>query len=317
MKKILLSVLLLCCSFKIDDSPHAVTYTFSGGRFGDNLLAYLHAKWISYKYKIPLLYKEFDYSDQLKLHDYELDYNIYKGRYVRKIDILQEKINLKKSKPTLFISPYFPENIFEMTRLREDKSRPYDYFDTGWRDPGFRKLVEKAVKPKYELNLLYPSRDRINIAVHARHGGGYDSPLNYQYEPNKVPPNSFYVDGLIKMIEVFKGKPLYCYIFTDAQNPAEIVEKITAELYSRLQEIPSIEFDYRREGNRHDANVLEDFFSMMNFDALIHPLSNYSIVASVIHDYAVTFAPISFVRDPIKIDKVDVRINRELVQKLK
>ncbi|HEV7737800.1 MAG TPA: hypothetical protein VGO47_10580, partial [Chlamydiales bacterium] len=44
------------------DSTQAITYEFSGGRFGDNLLAYFHAKWVSYKYNIPFFYKEFPYS---------------------------------------------------------------------------------------------------------------------------------------------------------------------------------------------------------------------------------------------------------------
>ena len=53
----------------------AVTYDFSGGRFGDNLVSYCHAKWISYKYNIPLLYKPFDYSDQLMMDVLEIPYS--------------------------------------------------------------------------------------------------------------------------------------------------------------------------------------------------------------------------------------------------
>ena len=60
-----------------------VTYTFSGGRFGDNLLAYIHAKWIAYRYHIPLLYKPFDCSDQLVLHNLEELYNERKASQFR------------------------------------------------------------------------------------------------------------------------------------------------------------------------------------------------------------------------------------------
>ena len=43
----------------------AVSYQFNGGRFGDQLVTYVHARWVAYKFNLPLLYKRFDYSDQL------------------------------------------------------------------------------------------------------------------------------------------------------------------------------------------------------------------------------------------------------------
>ena len=39
---------------------------------------------------------------------------------------------------------------------------------------------------------------------------------------------------------------------------------------------PRITFGYRENDNCHNANVLEDFFSMMEFDCLIRPGSHYS-----------------------------------------
>ncbi len=48
--------------------PAAVTYDFSGGRLGDNLISFSHVLWASYKYEVPLLYRSFKYSDQLQLH---------------------------------------------------------------------------------------------------------------------------------------------------------------------------------------------------------------------------------------------------------
>ena len=48
-------------------SESYITYEFFGGRFGDCLLSYLHAKWLSYKYQLPLLYKPFKYSSDLCL----------------------------------------------------------------------------------------------------------------------------------------------------------------------------------------------------------------------------------------------------------
>ena len=49
--------------------PAAVTYDFSGGRLGDNLISFSHVLWASYKYEVPLLYRSFKYSDMLRLHE--------------------------------------------------------------------------------------------------------------------------------------------------------------------------------------------------------------------------------------------------------
>src|SRR5579862_7273227 len=67
----------------------AVTYEFTGGRLGDNLLSYLHAKWISHTRQIPLLYKPFPYSSELCLHDIEIPYTL-------------------DSSLDLYVCPYFP-----------------------------------------------------------------------------------------------------------------------------------------------------------------------------------------------------------------
>ncbi|MGB8367538.1 MAG: hypothetical protein WCD44_04225, partial [Candidatus Babeliales bacterium] len=45
----------------------AVTYFWGGGRFGDKIISYTTAKWISYKFGIPLLLKPFKHSDMLRL----------------------------------------------------------------------------------------------------------------------------------------------------------------------------------------------------------------------------------------------------------
>ena len=58
----MIATLLLTC---------AVTYDLFDGRFAERAVNYLHAKWISYKTGMPLLYKPFLYSDEFVLHDCE------------------------------------------------------------------------------------------------------------------------------------------------------------------------------------------------------------------------------------------------------
>ena len=53
----------------------------------------------------------------------------------------------------------------------------------------------------------------------------------------------------------------------------------------------SIIFDCRKENNSPNTNVLEDFFSFFNFDVLIRPDSNFSMIPSLLHDFAMILSP--------------------------
>ncbi len=59
-------------------------------------------------------------------------------------------------------------------------------------------------------------------------------------------------------------------------------------MLNALPQNSNIEFDFRRENNSHNKNVLTDFFSLFNFDVLIHSHSNFSISAACINDYMAT-----------------------------
>ena len=87
------------------------------------------------------------------------------------------------------------------------------------------------------------------------------------------------------MAQLFERKSLYCYLFTDASDPAKYVKEIKQALPSDLP----IFLDYRSQGNSHDQHVLEDFFSFFQFDALIYPQSNFSMIPALIHDYTATY----------------------------
>src|SRR3989344_3123013 len=117
MMKLLFLACLFCFSsdakpkkdkYLIDKGPSYVTYAFSGGRFGDNLVAYIHAKWISYKYDLPLLYQPFSYSDGLVL-DQDPPPHVPSNRRLF-------RDNPSKIQPNgdfLYIVPYFPDFAIE------------------------------------------------------------------------------------------------------------------------------------------------------------------------------------------------------------
>ena len=57
---------------------------------------------------------------------------------------------------------------------------------------------------------------------------------------------------------------------------------------------PRIQFGYRTKDNKHNSNVLEDFFAMMDFDALIRSGSHYSAMAGVLGGISYEVSPASY-----------------------
>src|ERR1700755_1748984 len=87
---IMILFLLTMQHMSILAQPNAITYELPSGRFGENILVWAMAKWISLKYKIPLLYKPFKYSDQLKLHKTNYTFDRMYKKYVQ-----QKRIELE------------------------------------------------------------------------------------------------------------------------------------------------------------------------------------------------------------------------------
>lgn len=303
-KIVLLKLIISCLGFMgtLYGTPSAITYNFSGGRLGDNVLAYLHAKWLSYYYHFPFLYKPFPYSSELNMDDEELLYSEEVQKYRREI-VLSRKTPQPFGNNSVFVCPYFPEIEWEL------KKENYFTFPVAWKDKEFRDRVLHMISPKKPLNLLYPPDDVLNIAIHMREGGGFDDEEHKFKHPLKTPPVTFYSDSLRKVFDMFPGQSIYCRVFTDAADPQAWIDKILAALPKNAP----IQFFYRTEGNKHDSNVLEDFFSLFNFDILIRAESNYSIVPALIHDYAVVCYPkkYSIKGRVVAIDEIKVEINPE------
>jgi hypothetical protein len=269
----------------------AVTYTFSGGRFGDNLVAYCHAKWISYLYKIPLLYRPFAYSDQLMMHVLEEPFSQERvGNYAKIVNIGQvTSYTIEPDSNTLYIIPYFSDSIIE-----RNYSWFFFYFPTSWNDKGFKQELRKMICPRVPLRVIQPPAQCISVALHVRVGTGFDIRSLEDYpkqtaEGNsqlKFPPFSYYHAQLKRVVDMFPEDTIYVYVFTDHTYPQEIVDAFEKEL-----NCSRVCFDYRKNTVNPQAHVLEDFFSMTQFQCLIRPDANFSFVASRISDYELQISP--------------------------
>jgi len=264
------------CVIPLDAVNAAVTYSFSGGRLGDNILSYVHALWVSYKYDIPLLYRPFRYSEQLALHDPQKDRDTLIEKYTNTIQCgLTRNVKIERSAKVLYTVPFYSE-------FNQEKIPPYLKVD--WDNKRFKDLMKRRLKSSTPIKQFIP-KDRITVAIHVRKGGGFD--INGQnFMPYKFPPDSFYIKSLKTISEMLRDQPIYAFIFTDDAHPEHIAQE-----YARRVNLPNITYDYRKAGNHYAANVLEDLFAMSKFNCLIRPLSNYSLIASKLGSMMIEIAP--------------------------
>lgn len=257
----------------------AVTYGFSGGRLGDNLLSYLHARWIAYRDHIPFVFKSFSMADEFALALEPPPSGSITFREIPSMEI-----------------PFFPEPT--------DQS-PNNPFLVDWDDPGFRNAIGKWLAPTKPHSLLALPSDRITVCVHVRRGGKVDPPSIYKSFPLKFPPDYYFIEQIRRISELFQGKPLYVFLMTDDLNP-----KAIAERYKKAVSLSNIEWDYRKTPPK---NILDDFFSIPLFDCLIRGDSNFSVVASKLGEFAIEIAPTkahcSKKNGKLHIDGIEIQFN--------
>ena len=259
---ILFSLSLHCSNktteyFQEQPCSSAITWEPNGGRFGDNLLSYSRAKWLSYIFNIPLLYLPFKYSDQLMIHEQETIYtpdSLYLFSTIMHLPI-KSKCKLLQDSHTLYISHWKTDITID------------------WNDKVFVDEIKKNICPRQEIDKIIIPDACLSIAVHVRNGGGFvvDNEQERERCPLRFVPDEFFIAQIARLADMFKERNIYVHIFTDHQEPAELMKKFNNALNN-----PRITFGYRQEGNSYSANVLEDFFSMMDFDCLIRPGSHFS-----------------------------------------
>lgn len=271
----------------------AITYKTADGRFGDSLLNYSKAKWLSYKNNLDFYWLPFEYSDSLRICELEKIYiSGMEKKYKKVVRFyednefklgLQDAVKIDMQSSCFYISNYYANIIVD------------------WEDKKFTSELKKTIAPIFEIKKQKLPGDRVSVAVHVRKGGGLDEPLVLDSEANKrsprwgyfaderfplkFPPDSYYIEQIKKLYQILNKAPLYVYIFTDDHDPLRIVSK-----YEKLLVGLDIKFDCRRSRNSHDSNVVEDFFTMTQFDCFIRNGSNFSFMVDVIGDFFIVIS---------------------------
>ena len=307
---------LFCCSLFCQEPIGAVTYELSGGRFGDSLISYLHAKWFAYQRNIPVVLKMFTYSNYLVLDEAELKTHPCKMGLARHYLGRGDFFFNGRGPPEgiLYICPYFPEDSWELKNTNDLQGNPYHSFEVDWKDPGFRKEALAMIAPKRSMPLTKLREGVINVALHIRDGGGYDFDDFRTRFPLKLPPFQFYVDGVKAILDLFPGRQIDIHLFTDAQFPEMVAKRIENEVNPG----PRVKMFYRKGSSHFNRNVLEDFFSLFQFQVMIRPQSNFSMIPTLLQDFAVVYSPkeCSIGDEGVRIEEVSLEVDRVLYERL-
>lgn len=262
-------------------SASGMTYEVRGQSFGQNMLAYIHAKWQSHINQIPLLFKPFPYANQMEM--YKKEKTLGSRRYPKNITVKDEnEIIYMDPTKTLYTVPYFPEVDPELV----DEFPPPPYFTVLWEDQKFVKALRKMCEPTTGYEEIDLPKGRISIALHVRKGLPGEGKELMAQNPQKFPPHSYYVAQLQKLNEIFKNAPLYVYVFTDHKYPEKVAKALAKEV-----NLPNALFDCRKGLNNTRSHVVEDFYNMSRFMCLVRPESNYSLVAELIGKHAIVIKP--------------------------
>ena len=288
---------------------NAITYTLSGGRLGDNLRSYLTAKWVSEKYSIPLIFVPFQYSECFRCHYSDLKLEQLNFAFSEKRDVhsLQELEEMSHYSSTLFCIPYYGKNY------RYESSMPWNAYP-------FIDLENSNLKNKLKrsLEIVVPHqtfalpKDKVSVAVHVRR---VDHPASFTYFALKFPHDSYYIQQIQSIYEIL-NTPLYVYIFTDDLNPQSLVSH-----YQEVFKQSAIEFACRTSDNSPHNTLLDDFYMLTQFDCIIRPDSNFSLVAARLGDYKIEIAPrrCKWMGDQLIVDQVDILFNpspKELLNRI-
>lgn len=305
-----------------------------GGRLGDKLIMYVKAKWVAHAYNLPFYYKQFPYSDQFVFHDRDPHLTSHLANQLRPHHLLRgPQSNLKndmQNKNALYIVHYYFLLSSWGSHQQEYDSQEIMAWPEVINDQVFLAEIKKSIKPRHTLSLFTPPTDRISVAVHVRKGDGHDWPLlsPQQYDPDnldpeettpegtfsdivwplKFPPDQFYIDQIKRISQLYDDKPLYVHLFTDHINPTQLIAT-----YKKAVNKDNITYGCRENENRYTINVLEDLFSMAQFDCLIRGGSNFPQISQLIGNYQIVLYPQSrkWIGNTMIIDQVGTYIQNK------
>ena len=270
---------------------HAISYQ-GGHRFGDRMLVYAQARYLSYITSVPFLYNHFIYSDQVTIEEDARAFEEEQGHYQRRILInspstffdLISSIDNPNALSTLFVLDYFPSDISEW------ESNPWMklLLNIPWQEKGFHNYLQKTASPKIQIP-NFRKEGVLNVADHVRTLSGADTAdTSIAKLPLKHPNLTYHKNQIRRVYDLNQQKPMFVFIFSDTKNPQALIGDFRSSF-----ENMNIEFGIQIL-NQADINyAVQDFYAMQKFDVLIATQSNFSMMASRIGSFDMILTPLS------------------------
>jgi hypothetical protein len=283
--------------------PSRITYDINGYDLGDNLMSYVRGKWLSLHYNIPFLYKPFPFANQFVLHAEEKKkFNPTLLTQFELIHPITNEFELCFEDPSniLYLLPcYIEPELFEM-----ESEAPFIELD--WETKNFRKLIKKLLKPVDSVESIALPRQRISIAVYMPQYSGKDTESNQS--PLQYPPDSYYIEQINKLSELFYHRPFFVYLFTENRNSSEVIKKFQEAMTGH-----NIIFDYKKSNKMTRNSYVENFINMSKFDCLIRPISNLGFLLEQMNDYLITLKPShhTLIGHEVYIDEVQQKVREK------
>lgn len=269
---------------------HAISYQ-GGDRFGDRMLVYAQARYLSYLTSVPFLVRPFIYSDQLTIDEEALPFDQFQNRYVKQVVIQSfasfneflKEIDSPITPPTLFILDYLPTDISEWDPNPWMKI----LFNVPWQEAGFHAYLKKVASCRNSIPNLR-KEGVLNVADHVRTLSGTDTPeTSIAQLPLKHPNLRYHKNQIRRIYELNKQRPMFVFIFSDTKNPHQLIAEFQQEFRNF-----NIEFGIQYLDQPDTNFAVQDFFAMQKFDVLIATQSNFSTMASRIGDFDLILTPI-------------------------
>lgn len=310
-RAIILFLLSICLMHPVPaedkiESRHGISYE-NGDRFGDRVLGYAQARYLSYVTGLQFFHRPFNYSEHLTI-DYEaLPYDKHSNKYsissINSAESLADffcKIRDPQTPPTMFVVDYFPSELGEW-EIDPERSVA---FDIPWHDPEFKSFLNKSLSPRIPIP-DFREPGRLNVATHVRTMSGYDSPWGSLARfPLKLPTSDYHKRQIKRVYQWNLQRPMHVFLFSDSGKPAELLEEFRNSFHEY-----DITFSIQILEKPDLNNVVQDFFGMQQFDVLIATQSNFSMMASRLGSFDMIIYPIHAegrYPEPSTIDRIQL-----------
>ncbi len=279
LRKFLL--MLVCAELVVACDPMIVSR--GGGRLGDRLISLLASLSLAYNYQaraiicnetyLPeVFYKHFP--SQQRENIQHLPHIWLNGK---NIDLLSKASKCKCGK-TIVFRPTF---VLAMGEAFEGSNKTVlDEIQT--RGHFYRFLQKKFRFIKESDPLEKKFRSTVNIGVHFREGGDFDSPRVKKNCKARFKSYKFYQFNLLKILKkIPKDLPVTVFFFSDSLTK-DFVEKIMSGVSGKSSH--NIKYQYATKL----SEPLKDLSKMSYMDFLVRPVSHFSISAEILGNIAGT-----------------------------